>query len=115
VLLAACFVILWGTLSPTLTGFISGSKVTIGASWYNSVAVPIGLFLLFLAGVGPLLPWRATSFKSIRRNFALPLIAFCLTLFACQAMGLRVWANGTFDRSSFYALLGVLAWNSVDR
>jgi cytochrome c-type biogenesis protein CcmF len=105
VLLAACFVILWGTLSPTLTGFISGSKVTIGASWYNSVAVPIGLFLLFLAGVGPLLPWRATSFKSIRRNFALPLIAFCLTLFACQAMGLRVWANGTFDRSSFYALL----------
>jgi len=35
------------------------------------VAVPIGLFLLFLTGVGPLLPWRATSLKSIKRNFVL--------------------------------------------
>lgn len=105
VLLAACFVILWGTLLPTLSGLFSGNKITIGPLWYNSVAVPIGLFLLFLAGVGPLLPWRATSFKSLRRNFALPLIAFCLTLFACQAMGLRVWANGAFNQGNFYALL----------
>jgi cytochrome c-type biogenesis protein CcmF len=36
------------------------------------VAVPIGIFLLLLTGVGPLLPWRAASFKSIRRNFVLP-------------------------------------------
>jgi cytochrome c-type biogenesis protein CcmF len=115
VLLAACFVILWGTLFPALSGLISGSKVMIGASWYNSVAVPIGLFLLFLAGVGPLLPWRATSFKSIRRNLALPCFAFAVTLFACLAAGVRPWKDGAIDRGSFYALLafalaaGVLA------
>jgi cytochrome c-type biogenesis protein CcmF len=105
VLLAACFVILWGTLSPTLSGLISGSKVTIGAPWYNSVAVPIGLFLLFLAGVGPLLPWRATLLKSIRHNLALPAAVFCFTMPVCGAMGLRVWPNGTFNRGNFYALL----------
>ena len=31
--------------------------------------VPIGLFLLFLTGVGPLFAWRRTSADSLRRNF----------------------------------------------
>ena len=58
VLLIACFVILWGTLFPILTEYVEGNKVTVGAPFYNRVAIPIGLFLLFLTGVGPLLPWR---------------------------------------------------------
>ena len=53
VLLVACFVILWGTLFPILSEYVQGSKVTVGAPFYNRVAVPIGLFLLFLTGVGP--------------------------------------------------------------
>ena len=61
VLLTACFVILWGTLFPVLSEYVVGNKVTVGAPWYNRVAIPVGLFLLFLTGVGPLLPWRATS------------------------------------------------------
>ncbi len=64
VLLTACFVILWGTLFPILSEYVVGNKVTVGAPWYNRVAVPIGLFLLFLTGVGPLLPWRSTSLRS---------------------------------------------------
>ncbi len=71
-LLTACFVILWGTLFPVLSEYVEGSKVTVGAPFYNAVAVPIGLFLLFLTGVGPLLPWRSTSLKAIKRNFVMP-------------------------------------------
>ncbi|HEY5213579.1 MAG TPA: cytochrome c biogenesis protein CcsA, partial [Acidobacteriaceae bacterium] len=48
VLLTACFVVLWGTLFPVLSEFVQGSKVTMGAPFYNRVAVPIGLFLIFL-------------------------------------------------------------------
>ena len=105
VLQAACFVLLWGTLFPVLSGLVSGNKVTIDAPWYNSVAVPIGLFLLFLSGVGPLLPWRATSLKTVRRNFLLPLIALLVTAFVCLALGVRPWKDGAFDQGSFYALL----------
>src|SRR5450755_3167860 len=79
VLLTACFVILWGTLFPILSEYVVGNKVTVGAPWYNRVAVPIGLFLLFLTGVGPLLPWRSTSMRSIRRNFVSPVLAFWAT------------------------------------
>ena len=49
-----------------------GSKVTVGAPFYNRVNIPIGLFLLFLTGIGPLLAWRSTTLRSIRRNFILP-------------------------------------------
>jgi cytochrome c-type biogenesis protein CcmF len=105
VLLTACFVILWGTLFPILSEYVQGTKVTVGAPFYNRVAVPIGLFLVFLTGVGPLLPWRATSFKSIRRNFVLPVVALWVTVIVCLAVGVRPWTNGEFSSGNFYALV----------
>jgi cytochrome c-type biogenesis protein CcmF len=105
VLLIACFVILWGTLFPILSEYVQGSKVTVGAPFYNRVAVPIGLFLLFLTGVGPLLPWRATSLKSIRRNFVAPAVVLWATVIVCLAVGVRPWKDGAFDTGNFYALV----------
>src|SRR5271157_3596217 len=105
VLLAGCFVIVWGTLYPILSEYIENAKVTVDAVWYNRVAIPIGLFLLFLMGVGPLLPWRATSFRSIRRNFVLPVTALWVMVIACLIAGVRPWHDGVFDRGCFYALV----------
>jgi cytochrome c-type biogenesis protein CcmF len=105
VLLIACFVILWGTLFPILSEYVQGSKVTVGAPFYNRVAVPIGLFLLFLTGVGPLLPWRATSLKSIRRNFVAPAVVLWATVIVCVAVGVRPWKDDAFDTGNFYALV----------
>jgi len=105
VLLTACFVILWGTLFPIISEYVVGNKVTVGAPFYNRVAVPIGIFLLFLTGVGPLLPWRATSFRSIRRNFVLPTIALWSTVIVCLAVGVRPWKDGALDQGNFYALV----------
>jgi len=107
VLLAACFVILWGTLFPILSEFVGGNKVEVGPPFYNGVAVPIGLFLLLLAGVGPLLPWRGRSLGRVRRNFVLPLIAFGITAGVCLGVGVRPWKNGLFDQGSFFALVAL--------
>lgn len=101
VLLAACFTVLWGTLFPVLSEYVQGSKVTVGAPFYNRVAVPIGLFLLFLTGVGPLLAWRSSSFKSIRKNFVVPTIAGAVTAVALMIAGVRPWE----DQASFYSLV----------
>jgi len=105
VLLTACFVILWGTLFPILSEYVVGNKVTMGAPWYNAVAVPIGIFLLFLTGVGPLLPWRATSLRAIKRNFVAPVIALWVTVIVCLIAGDRPWKDGAFDAGNFYALV----------
>jgi cytochrome c-type biogenesis protein CcmF len=113
VLLVACFVILWGTLFPILSEYVVGNKVTVGAPFYNRVAIPIGLFLLFLTGVGPLLPWRATSLRSIRRNFIVPSIALFATIVVCLAVGVRPWKDGEFDNGNFYALVAFALSASV--
>jgi cytochrome c-type biogenesis protein CcmF len=84
---------------------VQGSKVTVGAPFYNAVAVPIGLFLLFLTGVGPLLPWRSTSLKAIRRNFVLPSIALWATVIVCLVAGANPWQGGAFDQGRFYAVV----------
>jgi len=109
VLLAACFTVLWGTLFPVLSEFVQGSKVTMGAPFYNRVAVPIGIFLLFLTGVGPLLAWRSTSLRAIRRNFVLPCIAIIVTTLVLIIAGVRPWSADTQAAgdvgSSIYALV----------
>jgi cytochrome c-type biogenesis protein CcmF len=104
VLLAACFTVLWGTLFPVLSEYIQGNKVTVSAPFYNRVAVPIGLFLLFLTGIGPLLAWRSSSFKSIRKNFVLPSIAGLAAAVVVIACGVHPWEIFTTnEQGSFYA------------
>jgi cytochrome c-type biogenesis protein CcmF len=100
-LLAASFTILLGTLFPVLREYVVGDKVTVGAPYYNRVELPIGLLLLFLTGVGPLLAWRSTSLKSIRRNFILPLITFWITAIVLIFVGMRPYK----DLGEFFAWL----------
>src|SRR5579872_7238534 len=102
ILLVLCFVILWGTMYPVISEYVIGSKVTMSAPWYNRVAVPIGLFLLFLTGVGPLLPWRSTSLRSVRKNFILPVIALWVAVILALALGVNPVKDNQFDSGSFY-------------
>jgi len=89
ILLAACFAVLWGTLFPVLSEWVVGSKVSVGAPFFDKVNVPIALFLLFLTGVGPLLAWRKTSLDALRRNFAWPLVGGVLAGILAFAFGFR--------------------------
>jgi cytochrome c-type biogenesis protein CcmF len=95
ILLASCFAVLWGTLFPVISEAATGDKISLDADWYNRLMVPIGLFLLFLTGVGPLFAWRRTSTESLRRNFQWPGIASVVLVGALLAAGIR----------NFYALI----------
>jgi len=89
ILLASCFAVLWGTLFPVISEAVSGDKISLDADWYNRLMVPIGLFLLFLTGVGPLFAWRRTSAESLRRNFQWPGITSLVLVAALIAAGVR--------------------------
>jgi cytochrome c-type biogenesis protein CcmF len=105
ILLVACFTVLWGTLFPILSEYVQGSKVTVGAPFYNRVNIPIGLFLLFLTGIGPLLAWRSTSLRSIRRNFVLPCIAMAVAFVVVIIAGVRPWSAGDDMQSEIFSLV----------
>jgi cytochrome c-type biogenesis protein CcmF len=105
ILLVACFTVLWGTLFPVLSEYVQGFKETVSAPYYNRINVPIGLFLLFLTGVGPLLAWRSTSLRSIRRNFILPGLAVAITAIALMLAGVRPWQDGDDMHATIFSLV----------
>ena len=74
ILLATGFAVLWGTLFPIISEALQGEKRSVGPLFFNKINIPVGLFLLFLTGVGPLLAWRKTSFRSLQKNFTLPVV-----------------------------------------
>ncbi len=104
ILLASCFTVLWGTFFPILSEYVQGSKVTMGPPFYNRVMVPIGLGLILLTGVGPLLAWRSTSLRALRRNFVVPCLSILLSAAVLMIAGIRPWTEDD-PTSSVYALV----------
>ncbi|HEX9787322.1 MAG TPA: heme lyase CcmF/NrfE family subunit [Candidatus Binatia bacterium] len=85
VLVSALFTIFLGTIFPLISEAVAGVQISVGAPYFNSVTVPLFLFLVFLMGVGPMIAWRRASWDSVRRNFLWPALAsfaFGLALFA---------------------------------
>ncbi len=98
ILLASCFSVLWGTMFPVISEAVTGEKISVGPPFFNKVNIPIGLFLLFLTGVGPLFAWRRTSVESLKRNFLWPgVISLAL---GAVLVAFQVW--------HFYALMSFM-------
>ena len=73
-LVGLTFAVFWGTVFPVITQVIKGQSITVGTGYYNQVALPIGLVLLVLTGIGPMIPWRKASLRQLLNRFIAPLI-----------------------------------------
>ncbi|MBN1824839.1 MAG: heme lyase CcmF/NrfE family subunit [Candidatus Eisenbacteria bacterium] len=87
VLLVACFAVLWGTFYPVLSEAMGGGEVSVGAEYYNRVNVPLGLFLLALAGAAPAFVWRRSDPRRAGRVLAAPAAAAILSIVALRVSG----------------------------
>src|SRR4029077_3773910 len=76
-------------LFPVLSEWVRGTKISVGVPFFNTINLPIAMFLLFLTGVGPLLAWRKTSMASLRKNFGGPLLIGIAAGIVGMATGLR--------------------------
>jgi len=105
ILLASCFATLWGTLFPVISEAVTGEKVSLDAPWFNRINIPIGLFLLFLTGVGPLLAWRRASTEGLRRNFQWPFVGMVVLMGGLFAAGIHhIYALMTFGLCLFVTM-----------
>ena len=112
-LLVACFTVLWGTLFPILSEWVTGTKVTVGAPFFNRVNIPVALLLLLLTALGPLLAWRKTSVESLKRNFMWPAIGALGTGLLLTALGMRPWKDISYLYSLMTIMLSVLVGLTV--
>jgi len=107
-LIGIAFAVFWGTIFPVLSEAVRGVKITVGPPFFNRVAGPLALGLIFLMGVGPLIAWRRTTASNLVKSFAAPAIVGVTTGVAALAAGLRAWYVLTaFSLAAF--VLGTIA------
>ncbi|GBE14762.1 cytochrome c-type biogenesis protein CcmF [bacterium BMS3Abin14] len=81
------FTVLWGTVLPVVSEITTGTKVAVGAGFYNHIIGPLAIVLLILMGVCPHLDWGGTTVRNMLRRFILP-------GFAVLAGGGLAWGVG---------------------
>ncbi|MFV0524332.1 MAG: heme lyase CcmF/NrfE family subunit [Acidimicrobiales bacterium] len=88
---AMAFVILLGTVFPLVVEALNGDQLTIGRPYFDSMARPIGLVLLFLMAAAPLVPWTKASTEVLSQRLLTPAVGGVLTMAAALAVGGRGW------------------------
>jgi cytochrome c-type biogenesis protein CcmF len=69
------FVVLLGTVFPLVVEALQDRRISVGRPYFDRMATPIGLALLFLMAVAPVLPWRKASAELLRHRLFWP--AWC--------------------------------------
>jgi cytochrome c-type biogenesis protein CcmF len=69
------FVVLLGTVFPLVVEAVQDRRISVGRPYFDRMAAPIGLALLFLMAVAPVLPWRKASAELLRQRLFWP--AWC--------------------------------------
>ncbi len=102
--LVICLAILCGTTFPILSEWVTGSKVTVSAPFFNKVTIPFAIGLLLLTGICPLIAWRRAGLKNLRRNFLNPAILGAIGVILLLLLGVRHPVALLFFFSSFFVL-----------
>ena len=109
ILSAFAFIVLLGTMYPLIVEAVRGATVSVGAPYFNQMAAPLALALVFLMGVGPALPWRAGSVTLLARRLRWPAAAALAVGVALALSGVRepyAWLTFVF---ATFALGGLVA------
>ena len=115
-LLGIAFVTMWGVIFPLISEIFQGQTITVGAPFYNQVNGPLLLALIFLMGVGPFLPWRRGSIRSLGRNVALPAAISLMVVLVLALLGVtKAYALAGFGLCVFVALGVLLEWGRGTR
>jgi cytochrome c-type biogenesis protein CcmF len=90
-LIGSALTVFWGTVYPVVSESITGEKMTVGAQFFNGVDIPILIALIILMGICPLIAWRRSSFRMIRRHLQIPIAGAIGFVILTYAFGVRDW------------------------
>ncbi len=102
-ILTACATVLLGTVYPLLADGLFGTKLSVGAPYFNATFIPLMALPLLMAGLAPFMPWQhanpALAFRQSRHAWIAALAAGFITLalaksdaaLAALGFGLSMW------------------------
>jgi cytochrome c-type biogenesis protein CcmF len=88
-LVGAAFTVFWGTIFPLVSEAVTGTKIMVGAPYFNRVNVPILIAVIVLMGIGPLIAWRRSSLRQVGRTVLYPLLFLLPVAFFLWGAGVR--------------------------
>ncbi|MGI9492660.1 MAG: heme lyase CcmF/NrfE family subunit [Geminicoccaceae bacterium] len=102
-LATACATVLLGTLYPLILEAIDGSKISVGAPYFNATFGPLMIPLLIAVPIGTMLAWKRGDLMGVIARLK---VAIGLTLLVIA--GYLVWTQGKSALAVFG--MGVAAW-----
>lgn len=87
--LAVMAVTLWGVLFPLFSDLARDVSVSVAAPYFDRANGPVLLGIVVMMGIGPLLPWRKASARSLKQWFVWPLLAGVVTVGILLAVGVQ--------------------------
>jgi cytochrome c-type biogenesis protein CcmF len=77
---------------PLLVEAVQDRQTIVGAPYFDSLTMPLGLVMLFLMGVAPVLPWRKASGELLRERLFWPAAMGVACLVLAVVVGADGWA-----------------------
>ncbi len=71
-------IVLVGTLYPLALEATTGTKLSVGAPYFNSVAGPVALLLMLGMSAGPLMRWRFDRVRNVVDRLVVPVLVFAI-------------------------------------
>ena len=103
-LTAALATVFLGTFYPIFIDAINGSKISVGAPYFDLTFTPIMCLLILFMGIGPMLKWRKDTLRRLRRPMSIILalaavimlatLIFGKSVLGALALGLAAWLAG---------------------
>jgi cytochrome c-type biogenesis protein CcmF len=66
------FVVLLGTVFPLIVEALQNRQLVVGEPFFDRLATPLGIALLFLMSIAPVLPWRKASTELLSQRLFWP-------------------------------------------
>ncbi len=85
--LAVMAVTLWGVLFPLFSDLARDVSVSVAAPYFDRANGPVLLGIVVMMGIGPLLPWRKASARSLKQWFIWPTLTGAVTIGTLLALG----------------------------
>lgn len=73
-LVLATVAIFWGTIFPVISADILGRTMVVSSGFFDQTTGPLGDLLVLAMGLAPVVGWRRTNPKLLRRGLLLPLV-----------------------------------------
>ncbi|MDA1279283.1 MAG: cytochrome c biogenesis protein CcsA, partial [Chloroflexi bacterium] len=80
-------VTLWGLIFPLFSDLARDVSVSVSAPYFNRANGPILLGIVVMMGIGPLLPWRKASARSLKRWLVWPVVVGVVAIVVLLVLG----------------------------